>query len=211
MDGSADRPAAAFADFVDRDRGITQDAAIAWLRVEYGLSEWAARAEFKRALASRNVPLRVTRNGSDRWEDISEYSEDEDGPINEELRLPLLRREGASRWERELLSREQPNKKFQGRFIRDRRYNADDLQWQIEKQLGKPVAAKAPKRAQKPDQKTLNEQFLAFAKKDGWKRKQNEDPEGAKFLKGLGATTRQIKLAYRYLADHGLAYTRGKH
>jgi hypothetical protein len=140
-----DRPAAAFEDFVDKDGGITLDAAIAWMRVAYGRSEWAARKEFKRALASGNVPLLVTRNGYDRWEDISEYSEDEDGPVNEELQLPLLRRDRASKWEQELLSREQPNEKSQGRFIRDRRYNADDLRWQIEQQLAKLVVP-TPKR-----------------------------------------------------------------
>lgn len=128
MDGLADRPAATFEDFVDLDRGITRNAAIAWLRVEYRRSLGAARAELRRALASDNVQVLVTRDGWDRWEDFFEYrGEDEYGPINEEQHLPLLRRERASRWERELIAQEQPNEKSRGRFISDRRYNADDL------------------------------------------------------------------------------------
>jgi hypothetical protein len=79
MARSADRPAAAFEDFVDDDGGITQDAAIAWLRHEYVLSEGAAIPHFRRAWASGNVRGR-TRRGWDYFETS------EDGAIGRDER-----------------------------------------------------------------------------------------------------------------------------
>ena len=75
MDGSADRPAVAFEDFVDDldpdrgYRGITRDAMIAWMRVAYELSDGAARAELKQALVSGKVKIFATRDGRDGWEE----------------------------------------------------------------------------------------------------------------------------------------------
>jgi hypothetical protein len=132
---------------VDEDGGITQDAAIAWLRDVYGKPEGAAVPQLWKAWASGEVRVRVTRDGWDRWDHIAEYGED--GAIGldgEPVRLAPLRRERASKRERELLSQEEPNDALlQGSFIHGLRYNAEDLWWQIEQQLDK-LAVPAPQR-----------------------------------------------------------------
>jgi hypothetical protein len=134
---SADRAAATFADFVDRDDGITQDDAIAWLETECGQSEGSARKLLRDAWNSGNIQVRVTRDGCDYWEHIFEYGED--GAIGldgEPVHLAPLRRERASKRERELLPQEEPNDSLlQGSFIHGLRMHAQDLRWQIEKQL----------------------------------------------------------------------------
>jgi hypothetical protein len=143
---SADRPAAAFEDFVDEDGGITQDAAIAWLRAECGLPEGVVRKLLRDAWNSGSIQVRVILDdGSDDWEHIAEYGED--GAIGLDGRarpLAPLRRKRASKREQELLA--EPNDALRpGYFIHDLRYNADDLWWHIERQLEK-LEVPAPKR-----------------------------------------------------------------
>jgi hypothetical protein len=147
MARSADRPAAAFANFVDRDRGITQDDAIAWLRGdEYGLSEGAAILQLMDAWASGTVRSRTRRWGGFETWDYVETSEDGavDRYSGERVDLAPCRRDKAPK--RELPAQEEPNEALlEGHFIYDLRMNADDLRWQIEQQLGKP-AVPAPQR-----------------------------------------------------------------
>jgi hypothetical protein len=127
MAGSVNRPAVSFE---DNDGGITEDAAIAWPRHEYGLSEGAAIPQLRQAWASGNVRGR-TRDGWDYFEIT------EDG---------CFRRNGGER------VYEAPYRcEVTGRFVHATRINAEDLRWQIEQQLGKPPASKVPKR--KPDNK----------------------------------------------------------
>jgi hypothetical protein len=189
MAGSPDRPAAvAFVDFVDKDGGITQDAAIGWLRHEYSLSEGAAIPHFRRAWASGNVRGR-TRRGWDYFE-ISE-----DGAIGrdgEPVEIPPYRCE------------------VTGRLVHDLRLNADDLRWQIEQQLGKPPAREAPKRKpdNKPTQPKLDEALLNFAKARGQKVKQN-DAEALAMLDDMGAAWHQKIKALQTLPNE-YRYYRGK-
>jgi hypothetical protein len=200
-EGLADRPATTLADFADGEGAITWDAAIVGLMTLYGWSEGGGHSGAQKSIGPRHcrgqslsehrVQYRVIRNGYVRWDYIAEY--DEDGAFGldgEPIDLAPYRDDDRN-------------------IRRELRINAKDLQRRIERQVGKPpVPTKSA--AHKPDQKTLNEQFLVFAEKDGWKRKRTEDPEGKKFLEGMGAVTRQIKAAYRYLADHDLAYGRGR-
>jgi len=209
MDGSADRPAVAFEDFVDDldpdrgYRGITRDAMIAWMRVAYELSDGAARAELKQALVSGKVKIFATRDGRDGWEE-NIFECDEDGPLDPALDLPLLRLERASRWEREL--REQPNERtLEGKHsIREFWYDADDLRWQIEQQRGKPLAPKVPKQDPKrglpPPQEELNEALLDHARERGEKLKQS-DKTARDILVGMDARDRQTKEAFRALPE----------
>jgi hypothetical protein len=110
--------------FADNDGGMTQDAAIGWLKHEYGLSEGAAIPHLRRAWASGYV-RGWTRRG---W-DYFEMSED-----------------GAISHDGEPVDVASYRCEVTGRLIHDLRLNADDFRWQIEQQLGKPSATKAPKR-----------------------------------------------------------------
>jgi hypothetical protein len=85
---------------------------------------------------------------------------------------------------------------------------------QFYRPIDRDVSARQPevpaKRPPKPDQKLLNDAFLEFAKKDGWKRKRSADPEGKAFLEKAGATSRQMIKAYQSLVPRKLACGRGK-
>jgi hypothetical protein len=145
MDGSADHPAAEFDDFVDLDGGITQDDAIAWMRVAHGMAEGEAIQRLRDAWNSGYVQVRVIDGWNDDWQHI--YQHGEDGAIGldgEPVHLAPCRRDRASRRERELSSQEEPNEASKGGFIGGIRYNADDLRLEIEKKLDKPPSAKVP-------------------------------------------------------------------
>jgi hypothetical protein len=185
MARSADRPTAV--DFVDNDGGMTQDAAIGWLIHEYGLSEGAAIPQLQRAWASGNV-RGWTRRGWDYFK-ISE-----DGAIGrdgEPVDVAPYRCE------------------VTGCLVHDTRLNAEDLRWQIKRQLGKPPAQKAPKRKpdDKPTQPKLDEVLLNFAKAHG--KLTQSDEEAHAMLDGMGATWRQKIKAFQYLPEE-YKYRRGK-
>jgi len=142
MARSADRPAAAFEDFVDEDGGITQDAAIDWMMDAHGRSEADAILQLMDVWASGKVRSRTRRwDGFETWAFVETS---EDGAVDrysgEPVDLAPCRRDKAPR--RELPSQEEPNEALlEGCFVYDLRMHADDLRWQIEQQLGKPKAA----------------------------------------------------------------------
>jgi len=82
----------------------------------------------------------------------------------------------------------------------DERLEANDLRWWLDRKLG------APRPAAKPAQEELNRALLEYASAQGRRLKQGL--EGDALLLGLGATTRQIKEAYRALPPE-FRFTRG--
>jgi hypothetical protein len=172
-----DRPA----DFVDDDGGMTQDAAIDWLKHAYALSEGAAIPQLRRAWASGNVRGR-TRRGWDYFE-ISE-----DGAIGRDG-LPV----------------DLAPYRCEGHLVHDIRLNADDFRSQIKAQIGKPLAPK-PRRLDKPTQADLNKELLKFVEARGQKVKQSEAIE---MLTKLGASWNQSIEAARTLPQQ-YRYLRGR-
>lgn len=81
-------------------------------------------------------------------------------------------------------------------LLRDQRLSFADLRWQIEKQSPK----RTPRAKAKPQQETLNQALLKYAKRIGRKLKQN-DAEARAMLTGRGATTRQVTAAFRELPE----------
>jgi hypothetical protein len=97
--------------------GITEEAALEWLRQEYGLSIGAAIRQLQEAWNSGNV------RGWDNLAEIGQHGEMvlRDGkPVQVPPRIGQL---------------------IPDRLVHDHRLHADDLRWQIEQQLGKPATA----------------------------------------------------------------------
>jgi hypothetical protein len=168
----------------DDTAGLTEEAAIEWLRREYGLSLGAATLELQNAWNSGKV------RG---WDNLVEIRDGKtvvlrDGkPVHIPPRLSQIT----------------------GDFVHDHRLSADDLRWQIEQQLGKLAVAKPPNRSSEPpSQAELDKALLDFATARGQKVKQ-ADTEARAMLAGLGAKTRQITTAFRKLPGQ-YRYPRGK-
>jgi len=81
-----------------------------------------------------------------------------------------------------------------GFLLREVRLNFDDLKYQIRQQIGRPPSGP------KPQQQELDQALLQFAENADCKLKQ-DDAAARAMLKGLGATTRQIPIAFRNLPE----------
>ena len=153
---------------------ITEDAAIEWVMHVYGRPRDVAKVEAAKAV----------RTGLIRYRDT--VTEMRDGkPVHIPPRLSLL---GANLY---------VNPRLCG-MVHDARLNEETFRWQIEQQLGKPPAPKAAGRRVKPEQAVVNKALLDLARARGRKVKQ-ADADAQAALEKLGATTRQITVAFRAL------------
>ena len=172
------------ADMDDEVGWITEDAAIEWVSVAYGIPRDVAHVEAAKAV----------RTGLIRYRD--KIAEKRDGRL-----VPIPPR----------LSLLGANLYFVPRLhciVHAPLLKEDTFKWVIRRQLGEPPALKAPSRTRKPPkQDALDKALFGFAKQQGRKLKQS-DAAARAVLVELGATTRQISKAYRSLPAE-YTYRRG--
>jgi hypothetical protein len=110
----------------DNDGGICEGDAIDWLINQYGLSGGAATLQLKRAWDSGTVRS---------WDNLVEIGQHGETVLRDCKPVHIPPR----------ISQLIPNG-----FVHDLRLHVDDLRWQIEQQIGKSPAGKAPKRQPSP-------------------------------------------------------------